>query len=313
MLVTGGAGFIGANLCHRLAKAEEVTSVTAYDNLSTGQAANLEGAPSTRLIEAGLLDESALVAAVEDAQTVVHLAARPSVARSVADPTASHETNASGTLAVLEAVRRTGGRAHVIVASSSSVYGANPVLPKSETLVPQPRSPYAASKLAAEAYALAFSETFGLAVTVFRFFNVYGPLQPAGHAYAAVIPAFVSAALGGQLLPVHGDGEQTRDFTYIASVCDVLAETIVGRLDHPSPINLAFETRTSLRELIGELEGCLGRSLAQEHLPSRPGDVRDSQADDGLLRTMFPQIEPIPLREGLRETVAWFEQELRNR
>ena len=147
------------------------------------------------------------------AHAVVHLAARPSVRRSLADPMASHEVNATGTMMVLEAARRH-GMPHVVVASSSSVYGANPSLPKREDMAPMPVSPYAASKLAAESYALSYARSFGLPVLAFRFFNVFGPLQPAGHAYAAVVPAFVSCALSGTPLPVHGDGTQTRDFTY---------------------------------------------------------------------------------------------------
>lgn len=309
VLVTGGAGFIGANLCRRLAQTD-VGTVVAYDNLSTGSAANLARTPATRLIEADVGDTRALARAVKGVDAVIHLAARPSVARSVSDPVASHETNATGTLVVLEAARQAGGHAHVVLASSSSVYGTNPVLPKSESLVPEPRSPYAASKLAAEAYALAYAETFGLAVTVFRFFNVYGPLQPAGHAYAAVIPAFVAAALDDEPLPVHGDGNQTRDFTYVGSVCEVLAATIVDRVVHPKPMNLAFETRTSLHQLIAELEACVGRPLEREHLPTRAGDIRDSQADNRLLRTTFPQVEPVPLSDGLAATVRWFQEEV---
>ena len=243
--------------------------MTAYDDLSTGYRSNLSGAPETRLLEADILDFDTLLEAIGAVDAVVHLAARPSVARSVSDPIASHEANASGTLNVLEAARRAGG-VHVVVASSSSVYGANPVLPKVETLVPQPRSPYAASKLSAESYALAYAETFGLDVTVFRFFNVYGPLQSAGHAYAAVIPAFVSAAFAGRPLPIHGDGGQTRDFTFVDTACEVVSKATEQRLAHPSPLNLAFETRTSLLDVGAIWRRLLGRSLAREHLPIRP-------------------------------------------
>ena len=154
---------------------------------------------------------------------VVHLGAVPSVPRSIADPVTSHAANATGTVAVLEAARAEGDT-HVIVASSSSVYGANPALPKREDLATFPLSPYAASKLATEAYALGYQHSFGLPVLAFRFFNVFGPLQAAGHAYAAVVPQFVSAALDGRPLTVHGDGEQSRDFTYVGTVCDVIAD-----------------------------------------------------------------------------------------
>ena len=236
---------------------------------------------------------------------MVHLAARPSVPRSIADPLASHEANATGTMQVLEAVRRAGGP-QLIVASSSSVYGANPTLPKSESLTPAPLSPYAASKLATESYALAHAHAFSLDVLAFRFFNVFGPLQPAGHAYAAVIPAFVSAALAGEPLAIHGDGGQTRDFTYVGSVAEVITDAIVRRVTSPTPVNLAFGGRLSLLEAIEVLEGILGKTVVRAHQEPRAGDVRDSQADQTRLRGLFPHIEPVDFEDGLRRTVDWF-------
>ncbi len=159
----------------------------------------------------------------------------------------SHLVNATGTMEVLEAARRA-GNVHVVVASSSSVYGANPTLPKTETATTLPLSPYAASKLATEAYALAYQHSFGLPTLAFRFFNVFGPLQPAGHAYAAVVPAFVSAALEDRPLPVHGDGKQSRDFTFVGTVVEVLADAVVRRVTCAEPVNLAFGSRTDLLE-----------------------------------------------------------------
>jgi UDP-glucose 4-epimerase len=239
------------------------------------------------------------------ADAVVHLAARPSVPKSIEDPMASHHANATGTIAVLEAMRRA-DVGHVIVASSSSVYGANPVLPKVETLKPSPVSPYAASKLAAESYALAYGSSFGFDVLAFRFFNVFGPLQPAGHAYAAVVPAFVSAALEGRPLPVHGDGTQTRDFTFVDSVTAVITRTVLTRTGYLEPVNLAFGSRVSLLEVIDVIEDVLGHSVEREMLPSRLGDVRDSQADTGRLRRLVPGLEPVALRTGIERTVEWF-------
>jgi UDP-glucose 4-epimerase len=305
VVVTGGAGFIGANLCRVLAGTDGVEEVVAFDDLSTGTKENLGGVDA-ELVEATILDADALDRAFRDAGAVVHLAARPSVPRSIADPVASHEANATGTLQVLEAARRAGD-AHVIVASSSSVYGANPELPKHEGLRPQPLSPYAVSKLATEAYALSHAVCFDLPVLAFRFFNVFGPLQPAGHAYAAVIPAFVEAALAGTPIPVHGDGLQTRDFTYVGSVCSVIAEAVVHRVTSPEPVNLAFGSRRSLLDVIADLEAALGRPLERAHGPARVGDVRDSQADQTRLRALFPDIEPVPFADGLARTVAWFE------
>ena len=304
VVVTGGAGFIGANLCRSLGAAPGVETVVALDDLSTGSRSNLDGVAAT-LVEGSILDAGLLDEVLDGATSVVHLAARPSVPRSLADPEASHRVNATGTLEVLEAARRAGG-VHVVVASSSSVYGANPELPKHEGLVTMPVSPYAASKLATESYALAWQRSFGLPVLAFRFFNVFGPLQAAGHAYAAVVPAFVAAALQGEPLPVHGDGTQSRDFTFVDTVCAVLAGAATGRITSDGPVNLAYGGRHTLLDVIDELEAILGHGLARDHLPQRAGDVPHSQADSTLLQGLFPDIEPVGLAEGLRATVEWF-------
>lgn len=304
VVVTGGAGFIGANLCRSLAEQDAIARVIAFDNLSTGNRDNLSGI-DVELIEGDILDPRALDKAMHGANSIVHLAARPSVPRSMTDPLASHHANATGTLQVLEAARRAGGL-HTIVASSSSVYGANPVLPKSEALTPMPVSPYAASKLAAESYALAHASSFAMPVLAFRFFNVFGPLQPAGHAYAAVIPAFISAALAGRPVPVHGDGRQTRDFTYIGSLAEVITDAVVRRVVSPTPVNLAFGGRSSLLAVLEILEKILGRAVERDFRAPRVGDVRDSQADQATLRSLFPDIRPIAFEDGLERTVDWF-------
>jgi UDP-glucose 4-epimerase len=301
--VTGGAGFVGANLCRRLTDDPRIGRLTVLDDLSTGHAENLEGV-DVELVEGSVLDDAALDRALAGADSVLHLAARPSVPRSISDPVATHHANATGTLSVLEGLRRH-EVGHVVVASSSSVYGANPALPKTEDLVAQPLSPYAASKLATESYALAHAHVYGFGALAFRFFNVFGPLQRAGHAYAAVIPAFVAAALGGKALPVHGDGTQSRDFTYVGDVCDVLAEAVTGEVTDPRPVNLAFGGRHSLLDVIERLETILGRTLERDHQPSRPGDVPHSQADQGRLRDLFPSLEPVELVDGIARTVEW--------
>jgi UDP-glucose 4-epimerase len=279
----------------------------ALDDLSTGRRENLSGASGVELVEGSILDPSLLDEVISDADTVVHLAARPSVARSVLDPMASHLANATGTVEVLEAARR-GPGPHVIVASSSSVYGANRALPKREDMVAQPVSPYAASKLATEAYTLAYGSSFDLPVLAFRFFNVFGPLQGADHDYAAVIPAFVSAALRGEPLTIHGDGLQTRDFTFVGTVVAVLTEALRLRVTSPTPVNLAFGSRVSLLELADLVENVVGRPLPRRHAPRRPGDVQDSQADQTALRRLFPDVAPVSLADGLRATVDWFLQ-----
>ncbi|MCD9622750.1 NAD-dependent epimerase/dehydratase family protein [Rhabdothermincola salaria] len=302
VVVTGGAGFIGANTCRLLA--EHNIEAVALDDLSSGFRSNLEGIGAT-LVEGSILDDTALDEVLPGADAVIHLAARPSVPRSIADPWSAHEVNATGTVKVLEAVRRH-DVGQVVVASSSSVYGANPTLPKQEDLTLRPVSPYAASKLATETYTLAWGSSYGIKTLAFRFFNVFGPLQPAGHAYAAVVPAFVDAALAGRPLPVNGDGSQSRDFTFVDSVASVLTRAVTDRTHSPLPVNLAFGTRTTLLELIGELETILGHPLEREHREPRAGDVPHSQADQTRFRSLFPDVEPTPLPEALARTVAWF-------
>ena len=300
--VTGAAGFIGSHLVDRLVAEHDVVGI---DDLSTGNIANLEHrGGSIRLIEGSILDAEALRTATDGVDAIVHLAAIPSVPRSIADPVASHEANATGTLRVLEAARAQGD-VHVIVASSSSVYGANPTLPKHEGLVAQPMSPYAVSKLAAEQYTLAWQHSYGLRTLPFRFFNVYGPRQAPGHAYAAAIPAFVHAALTDEPLTVHGDGTQSRDFTYVGTVVDVVVEAIANGVTSGSPVNLAFGSRTNLLEVIDRLGELTDRPLRVEHVATRPGDVLHSQADNSLLRSLFPDVAPLPLDDGLRATVEW--------
>ncbi len=306
VVVTGGAGFIGANLCRHLTESGAAAEVVAFDNLSTGFAENVADLAGVTLVEGDILDQAHVTEVLAGAQAVVHLAARPSVPKSIEDPLASHDNNATGTIRVLEAMRSAGVR-RVVVASSSSVYGSNPVLPKVETLTPMPVSPYAVSKLATEAYALSYQQVFGLEAVAFRFFNVFGPLQRAGHAYAAVVPAFVEAALAGRPLPIHGDGGQTRDFTYVGSVAEVITEVLTSGLTSPTPVNLAFGTRFSLLELIDLLEKLLDRPLERAHTDPRAGDVRDSQADQTALRALVPHLEPVDLETGLRHTIAWFQ------
>lgn len=305
VVVTGGAGFIGVNLCRRLLATPEVDAVVALDDLSSGFAGNLDGV-GAELVEGSVLDAALLDRVLTGASSVVHLAAVPSVPRSIADPVRSHDANATGTLQVLEAARRAAGEPQVVVASSSSVYGANPAIPKVESLRPMPMSPYAVSKLATECYALSHGRVYGMDTLAFRFFNVFGPLQAAGHAYAAVVPAFVDAALAGRPLVVHGDGKQTRDFTFVDTVTAVLASAVVGRRSSEEPVNLAYGTRTSLLELIDLLGEVLGQPPAVEHVEPRPGDVRDSQADSSSVAALFPDVQPVPLRDGLQATVDWF-------
>ncbi|MEU9620599.1 NAD-dependent epimerase/dehydratase family protein [Streptomyces sp. NPDC088251] len=308
IVITGGAGFIGGSLVRALTEQPQVTRLRVVDNLSTGDKANLAGL-DVDFFEGDVQDAALLDQAFRGADAVVHLAALPSVPRSLRDPLASHHANATGTLQVLEAARRAEGP-HVIAASSSSVYGANPHLPKHEELVSAPMSPYAVTKLTTEAYLSAYHHSFDLPVLPFRFFNVYGPGQRADHAYAAVIPKWISAALAGQPVTIHGDGTQTRDFTYVGTVCHVLTDALVRRVADPCPVNLAFGTRTSLLDLVQEIETATGLRVQREHVPGRIGDVPHSQAESTRLRALFPTVAPVALQEGVPAAVDWFRRRL---
>lgn len=301
VLVTGGAGFIGANTCRRLASAGH--DVVVLDDLSTGSSANLEGI-DVRLVVGSILDDAGLDDAISGCTAVVHLAAIGSVPKSIDDPVGTHEVNTTGTVRVLEAARRH-GVAHVSVASSAAVYGPEPALPAHEELPVRPISPYAASKVATEQHALAWQAAYGLRVLALRFFNVFGPLQGVDHVYAAVVPAFVDAALGNRPLPIHGDGTQTRDFIDVGTVAAVLVDAAERQVGHPTPVNVAFGTRRSLLDLADELAAVVGRPLERHHTPARAGDIAHSRADPRLLRTLFPTIEPVPFPDALRTTVEW--------
>jgi len=297
---TGGAGFVGGNLVRRLVGRRD--DVTVIDDFSTGLESNLQGM-AVRTIRASIENYAAIESAVEGSEAVIHFAARGSVPRSIAEPLATHSVNATGTLNVMEAARRVGAR--VIFSSSSSVYGANTDLPKTESMWTSPLSPYAASKLAGEGYCAAYSESYGVPTTVFRFFNIFGPWQRPDHDYAAVIPRWIWAALNRQPILLDGDGTQTRDFTYVDTVVDTIVSAIDRELNHPRPINLAFGNRISLLEVIGELERIFGRTLEVQKRPRRTADVPHSQNDPTLLNSVFPTVTPVSFPEALGRTVEW--------
>jgi UDP-glucose 4-epimerase len=302
--ITGGAGFIGANLARTLLDDERIDGVAIVDDLSTGRRENLEGL-DVDLHVGTILDPAVLDATFDGVEAIVHLAARPSVPRSLQDPVASHHANATGTIEVLEAARRI-GRPHVIVASSSSVYGANPTLPKSEDLRTQPLSPYAVSKLATETYALAYAYCFELPVLAFRFFNVFGPLQPAGHAYAAALPAFIDAALRGQPIPIDGDG---------GADPRLHLRRLRGRGDprgDRAPADLRRAGQPGVRDPAldpgrgGGARGGVGGD-ARARAPSGPSRRRAPLAGRRHpAAELLPDVEPVDFRIGLEATVAWF-------
>ena len=305
VLVTGGAGFIGANLCATLLATRRFT-VAVLDDMSTGHRSNLDDL-DVDLVTGSILDPEAVAAASADTDVVVHLAALGSVPRSVDNPVASHEVNATGTVRMLEAAR-TCGASQLILASSSSVYGDNDAPAKHEELPVAPKSPYGASKLAAEGYSLAYQRTYGLPVLALRFFNVFGPLQTAGHAYAAVIPSFVDRALRGEALVVHGDGRQSRDFTFVGTVCATILDAIDRGVSHDGPVNLAFGGQITLLKVVDILRSELSTDLELEHVDPRTGDIRHSKADPNRLRSLFPTIEPVEVKTGVAQTVAWFQK-----
>lgn len=301
ILITGGAGFIGSNLIGKATAAGH--EVRVLDDLSTGYRENVDGY-DVDFREASLLDEDAVAAAVRGVDSIVHLGALGSVPRSIQDPIGSHHANATGTLTLLDQARRH-DVTHVVSASSSSVYGMNPALPKGEREWVRPMSPYAVTKLATEQYTLAFQQSYGFETLAFRFFNVYGPGQRAGHAYAAVVPTWIDAILRGETVWVNGDGSTSRDFTYVGSVCDVLLSTVERRMHHAEPVNLAFGTNTRLLTLIEEIHKVVGREFDVRHKEARPGDVPHSQAENAVLHQLFPDLSAVDLHVGLEATYEW--------
>lgn len=304
LLITGGAGFVGSNLAR--GALERGHQVRVIDNLTTGYRENLDGL-DVEFIEGSVTERARMDQAIAGVDSVVHLAALGSVPRSIQNPIATHQANVDGTLSVLESAR-SHGVDHVIFSSSSSVYGMNPTMPKSEREWVRPMSPYAVSKLAAEQYVLAYANSFGMKTLAFRFFNVYGPGQRAGHVYAAVIPVFVDALLHGKPMIVNGDGSNSRDFTFVGSVCEVLLQAVERQVAHSEPVNLAFGTNTTLLDLMSAISKGVGVDAQIEHAPPRPGDVQHSQAENSSLRRLFPDVSPIPLAEGLRDTITWFKE-----
>ena len=308
VLVTGGAGFIGSNLVERLLR--DGHQVRVLDNFTTGHRTNLqEFMDDVELVEGDIQSYERAHAAVRDVEVVLHQAAMPSVPRSVQDPLTSTSTNVIGTLNVMLAARDAGVR-RVVYASSSSVYGQNPVLPKSEELQTQPFSPYAVAKRAGEGYCRVFHEVYGVETVALRYFNVFGPRQDPNSQYAAVIPNFIGAALRGTSPTVHGDGEQSRDFTFIDNVvhANVLA------MDAPDAAGLAMNvacgdriTLNQLLETIGELTG---RSITPNYVDSRPGDVRHSSADVSLAQEKLGYECLVDFRSGLERTIEYLERTL---
>ena len=301
VLVTGGAGFIGTNLTLNLLSSGY--EVKVFDDLSTGLRANIP--KDAEFVNASILVASQIDKAIKDCQVVVHLGARGSVPRSIKDPIATHNVNATGTLNVLEAARNS--QCHYIFSSSSSVYGSNMILPKNEDMVLRPITPYAASKMSGEALSLGYAKSYGLAVSTFRFFNIFGPWQRPDHEYAAVLPKWISKCIKGEVIEIFGDGEQTRDFTYVGTVVDVIIDCISNKVLHPEPVNLAYGNNISLNQVTELLKNSFP-DLKVKYLPQRNGDVLHSKNDPKLVRSLYSNVNAERFETSLEETINWFKK-----
>jgi nucleoside-diphosphate-sugar epimerase len=308
-VVTGGAGFIGSHLVERLLRDHPDARIRVLDDFSTGHLQNLEFAPAVgarlEIIRGDIRDRPTVERVATGADVIFHQAAMRSVPRSVADPLGANDHNVNGTLSVLEAARRAGVR-RIVYASSSSVYGDRPELPKREDQPPAPISPYAVSKAAGEQYAAVWHRLYGVETVGLRYFNVFGPRQDPASEYAAVIPRFILWALKGTPLEVHGDGTQSRDFTYI----DNVVEANCLAAEAPDAAGLAFNVgcgeRVSLLEIAARLEELIGRPVARRHTPARPGDVPHTLADIARAKRLLGYTPLVPFDEGLRRTLDYF-------
>jgi UDP-glucose 4-epimerase len=306
-LVTGGAGFIGSHLVERLLG--EGARVRVLDNYSSGSHANMPFAArypdALEMIEGDIRDLAAVERAAQGARAIFHQAAMRSVPRSVADPLGANDNNVTGTLHVFEAARRAGVR-RVVYASSSSVYGDDPALPKRESQVPRPISPYAVSKAAGELYGAVWSRLYGVETVGLRYFNVFGPRQDPKSEYAAVLPRFILWALDGTPLEVHGDGTQSRDFTYIDNVVDANLLAARAQGGAGEAFNVGCGERVSLLDVVGRLEKTLGRTLARRHTPARAGDVPHTLADVSKARDLLGYVPRVDFAQGFQRTVEYF-------
>lgn len=303
-LVTGGAGFIGSHIVDRLV--DDGMQVTVLDDFSTGDPANLRHVEDRiELIEGDIRDPEAVARAVSGASVVFHEAALGSVSRSVDDPITSNAVNVNGTLNVLVAARDAGVK-RLVYASSSSIYGDTPTLPKHEQMPTVPSSPYGVTKLTAELYCRVFKRVYGLETYSLRYFNVFGPRQSPHSLYAAVIPKFATALLAGSAPRVFGDGEQTRDFTFIENVVDANMRAMTATQGAGEAFNVATGGQISLNELLGTMKRLTHTDAEAVYGEPRPGDIRDSYADVKKASDLLGYHPDVSVEEGLRRTIDWY-------
>lgn len=305
VLVTGGAGFIGSNLAEELIR--QGARVSIIDDLSTGFRENLEDIKGDfEFVEGDINDDAALSEAIEGAEIVFHEAALPSVPRSVEDPAETHRVCVDGTFALLNKAKNAGVK-RFIYAASSSAYGDQPVLPKVETMRPDPLSPYAVAKLTGEFYCRAFNNVYGLETISLRYFNVFGPRQNPASMYSGVISRFIDALLTGKAPVIYGDGEQSRDFTYISNVVNANIKAAQTNVGFGETINVANGERITLNELLDILKMITGTlQVVADHQPARSGDVKHSQADNRRAIECLDYSVLVGLEDGLRETIDWW-------
>jgi nucleoside-diphosphate-sugar epimerase len=302
-LVTGGAGFIGSHLAEELVRRGE--RVRVVDSLITGKRGNLAHIPGIDFLEGDLADLSVAHRAVQGMEIVLHQAAIPSVPRSVEDPITSNRANVDASLNLLVAARDAGVR-RVVYAGSSSAYGDTPVLPKAESMPTAPLSPYALQKLVAEEYCRMFTRLYGLETVTTRYFNVFGPRQDPTSPYSGVISLFVSALCAGRPPTIHGDGEQTRDFTYVANVVDGVLRASSAPGVSGEVINIATGGRISLNQLFRTIRDLLGAAVEPAYAAPRRGDVHDSRADIEKARRLLGYEPTVSFDEGLQKTIEWY-------
>ena len=303
-LVTGGAGFIGSNIVEELVRRGE--DVVVLDDLSTGRSSNLDSVlGDIRFIEGDIRDRETVDRALEGVDYVLHQAALASVPRSIQEPVLVNEVNVGGTLTMLERSRIAGVKGFVYAASSSA-YGDSEVLPKREEMPPRPMSPYAVSKLVGEHYCSVYSNVYGLPTVSLRYFNVFGPRQDPASQYAAVVPIFISRLLEGGGATIYGDGEQSRDFTYVKNVVDANLLAAVSDGARGEMVNIACGTRYTVNELYARVRELVGGGEEPTYEEPRPGDVKHSQADVEKARELLGFSCGVSFEEGLKKTVEWY-------